>query len=68
MKTLAIVAISAIILMFTMAAAPAPVDAIDWCEAAAWAGWHHHGLNGACLVQIAFDWYEDVVMEFNAGR
>ena len=43
--------------MLTMAAAPAPVEAIDWCEAAAWAGWHHHGLNGACLVQIAFDWW-----------
>ena len=58
--------------MFTMAAVPAPVDAIDWCEAAAWAGWHHHGLNGACLVQLVFelwdDWYEDWVMEFNARR
>jgi len=52
--------------MFTMAAAPSPVDAIDWCEAAALAGWHHHGLNGACLVQIWFESYEDWVMEENA--
>jgi hypothetical protein len=66
MKTFAIVLVCAVVLTFTMAAAPAHVDAIDWCEAAALAGWHHHGLNGACLVQIAFDWYEDRVMEQNA--
>jgi len=68
MKTFAIVLVCAVVLTFTMGAAPAPVAAIDWCEAAAWAGWHHHGLNGACLVQIWLEFYEDRVMEENAGR
>jgi len=68
MKTFAIVLVCAVVLMLTMAAAPAPVEAIDWCEAAAWAGWHHHGLNGACLVQLMFEFYVDRVMEENAGR
>jgi hypothetical protein len=51
------VLILAAIMILAMVASPTPVNAIDWCEAAALAGWYHQGLNGACLIQIFFDWW-----------
>lgn len=35
-------------------AAALDLDGLDSCALAAWAGWHHPGLNAACLAEIIF--------------
>lgn len=42
---------------FAAAIAPVPANAGEYCDRAAAAGYHHPGLNLACLYELIQEWW-----------
>ncbi|MFH0777344.1 MAG: hypothetical protein V2A71_01810 [Candidatus Eisenbacteria bacterium] len=57
-KSLILIAICVLAVSVNSALVPTPAAAIDSCELAAAAGWHHPGLNTWCFYDILIRLWE----------